>query len=95
MVARVPRRYARAPTPSRVRAPLPPASGSATIEGMKTVHEAAGGDAGLLALARAWHERCLADPVMSHPFDRAGSAAPGARSSNRNVAGSDHAPFPA
>ncbi len=37
---------------------------------MTTVHEAAGGDAGLLALARAWHERCLADPVASHPFDR-------------------------
>jgi hemoglobin len=36
---------------------------------MTTVHEAAGGSAGLLALARAWHERCLADPVMSHPFD--------------------------
>ena len=39
---------------------------------MTTVHEAAGGDAGLLALARAWHERCLADPVASHPFDHGG-----------------------
>ena len=36
---------------------------------MTTVYAAAGGDAGLLALARAWHERCLADPVASHPFD--------------------------
>ena len=35
---------------------------------MTTVFEAAGGDAGLLALARAWHARCLADPVASHPF---------------------------
>ncbi len=39
---------------------------------MSTVHEAAGGDPGLLALARAWHERCLADPVMSHPFSHPG-----------------------
>ena len=36
---------------------------------MTTVFDAAGGDAGLLALARAWHERCLADPVASHPFE--------------------------
>ena len=36
---------------------------------MSTVYEAAGGDAGLLALARAWHERCLSDPVASHPFE--------------------------
>jgi hemoglobin len=55
-----------------VQTPLPTASGWATIERMTTVHEAAGGDAGLLALARAWHERCLADPVASHPFDRGG-----------------------
>jgi hemoglobin len=39
---------------------------------MRTVHDAAGGDAGLLALARAWHARCLADPVASHPFGHAG-----------------------
>jgi len=37
-----------------------------------SVYEAAGGDAGLLALARAWHERCLADPVVSHPFSHGG-----------------------
>jgi hemoglobin len=36
---------------------------------MTSVYEAAGGADGLLALASAWHERCLADPVMSHPFD--------------------------
>ena len=39
---------------------------------MRTVHDAAGGDAGLLALARAWHARCLADPVASHPFGHGG-----------------------
>ena len=39
---------------------------------MTPVHEAAGGDTGLLALARAWHERCLADPMMSHPFSQPG-----------------------
>jgi hemoglobin len=37
-----------------------------------TVFEAAGGDAGLLALAHAWHERCLADPVVNHPFSHPG-----------------------
>ena len=35
---------------------------------MTTVYDAAGGDAGMLVLARAWHERCRADPVASHPF---------------------------
>ena len=39
---------------------------------MRTVHDAAGGRAGLLALARAWHARCLADPVASHPFGHGG-----------------------
>ena len=39
---------------------------------MRTVHDAAGGHAGLLALARAWHARCLADPVASHPFGHGG-----------------------
>lgn len=37
-----------------------------------TVFEAAGGEAGMLALAHAWHRRCLADPVMSHPFRHPG-----------------------
>jgi len=35
---------------------------------MATVFEAAGGAGGMLALARAWHRRCLADPIMQHPF---------------------------
>jgi hemoglobin len=33
-----------------------------------TLYEYAGGDAGLLRLARAHHERCLADPELNHPF---------------------------
>jgi hemoglobin len=34
----------------------------------QTVYDAAGGREGLLALAQAWHARCLADPVVSHAF---------------------------
>jgi hemoglobin len=33
-----------------------------------TVYEAAGGDAGLLRLAHAWHARVMADDVVSHAF---------------------------
>ena len=33
-----------------------------------TVFEAAGGETAFLALARAHHARCLADPVLNHPF---------------------------
>ena len=35
----------------------------------RTVYEAAGGSEALLRLAQAWHERCLADPIASHPFE--------------------------
>lgn len=35
---------------------------------MVTVYEAAGGFDGLLRLAEAWHERVLADEVVSHAF---------------------------
>jgi hemoglobin len=35
---------------------------------METVYDAAGGDDGLLRLAAAWHERVLADEVVSHAF---------------------------
>jgi hemoglobin len=35
---------------------------------MQTVYEAAGGDDGLLRLARAWHVRVMADEVVSHAF---------------------------
>ena len=37
---------------------------------MQTVYEAAGGATGMLDLARAWHERVLADEVVSHAFAR-------------------------
>jgi len=33
-----------------------------------TLFEYAGGEPAFLALARAHHERCLADPVLNHPF---------------------------
>ena len=35
---------------------------------MASVYEAAGGEAGLRALAAAWHARVLADEVVSHAF---------------------------
>ena len=35
---------------------------------MQTVYEAAGGAEGMLRLAHAWHERVLADEVVSHAF---------------------------
>ena len=35
---------------------------------MQSVYEAAGGSAGLLRLAEAWHARVLADEVVSHAF---------------------------
>jgi hemoglobin len=35
---------------------------------MQTVYEAAGGAEGLLGLAGAWHERVMADAVVSHAF---------------------------
>jgi hemoglobin len=34
----------------------------------ETLFDAVGGQQGVLALARAWHRRCLDDPVASHPF---------------------------
>jgi hemoglobin len=37
---------------------------------MTTVFEALGGAAGLLRLAAAWHERVLADEVVSHAFSQ-------------------------
>ena len=35
---------------------------------MASVYEAAGGDEGLLRLAKAWHERVMADEIVSHAF---------------------------
>ena len=37
-----------------------------------SIYEAAGGGPAFLALARAHHERCLADPVLNHPFSHPG-----------------------
>ncbi len=34
-----------------------------------TIYEAMGGAEALLALAEAWHKRCLADPILAHPFE--------------------------
>jgi hemoglobin len=36
-----------------------------------TIYEAVGGRDGLVALAHAWHRRCLDDPLASHPFSHA------------------------
>lgn len=36
--------------------------------GPTSVYEAAGGEAGMRALAHAWHERVLVDEVVSHAF---------------------------
>ncbi|HET6167611.1 MAG TPA: oxidoreductase [Marmoricola sp.] len=38
----------------------------------QSVYDAAGGGGALVALARAWHRRCLDDPMASHPFSHAG-----------------------
>ena len=35
-----------------------------------SLYEFAGGDEAFLALARAHHERCLADPLLNHPFSK-------------------------
>jgi len=37
-----------------------------------TIYEAAGGREALLALAHAWHLRCLDDPVVNHAFSHPG-----------------------
>jgi hemoglobin len=34
----------------------------------RSIFAAAGGEPGMLALAAAHHRRCLADPVLNHPF---------------------------
>ena len=36
--------------------------------GVQSVYEAAGGEAGLLRLAEAWHRRVMADEIVSHAF---------------------------
>src|SRR5262245_32862224 len=51
-------------SPSRRRCVVGPCD----VEQMQTVYEAAGGDAGLLRLAHAWHACVMADEVVSHAF---------------------------
>jgi hemoglobin len=34
----------------------------------QSIYEVAGGRQAFLDLAHAWHARCLADPIVSHPF---------------------------
>lgn len=34
----------------------------------RTIYDAVGGMPALIALADAWHERCLADPLVAHAF---------------------------
>jgi hemoglobin len=38
----------------------------------RSIFATAGGEAAFLALARAHHQRCLDDPVLSHPFSHPG-----------------------
>ena len=38
-----------------------------------SIYGFAGGDPAFLALASAFHARCLADPVLSHPFSHPGN----------------------
>jgi len=38
----------------------------------QTLYDAVGGRDALLALARAWHRRCLDDPMANHPFSHPG-----------------------
>ena len=42
----------------------------AILGGVTTLYEAIGGSEGLLRLAHAWHERVMADEVVSHAFSR-------------------------
>jgi hemoglobin len=37
-------------------------------KGTASIYEAAGGRQAFVALAHAWHARCLADPIVSHAF---------------------------
>lgn len=37
-----------------------------------SIYAAAGGADALVALAHAWHDRCLADPLAAHPFTHPG-----------------------
>ncbi|MGX6603386.1 group II truncated hemoglobin [Micromonosporaceae bacterium Da 78-11] len=40
---------------------------------MSSLYDAAGGGPAMLALAADFHARCLADPVLAHPFSHTGN----------------------
>ena len=42
--------------------------GGCQPDSMETLYDAAGGMDGMVRLAHAWHERVLADEVVSHAF---------------------------
>lgn len=49
---------------------MPEARSGPTISAVEqSIYEAVGGAEALLALAEAWHRRCLADPILAHPFE--------------------------
>ena len=50
------------------RGSLPSFGRCRRLDAMGTVFDAAGGTVGLVRLAAAWHERVMADPVVSHAF---------------------------
>ena len=35
----------------------------------ESIYEAMGGAPAVLAVAEAWHVRCLADPILAHAFE--------------------------
>jgi hemoglobin len=45
----------------------------ATDDARPSVFEAVGGEPAFLRLATAHHERCLADPLLNHPFSHPGN----------------------
>jgi hemoglobin len=47
---------------------MPVTAKGAMLRGMQTVYEAVGGADGLMRLAGAWHDRVMADEVVSHAF---------------------------
>src|SRR3954447_20246376 len=61
----------RVPRPGGQRV-LPAATRLGPTVTRPSVYEFAGGADAWLRLARAHHERCLADPVLSHPFSHPG-----------------------
>jgi hemoglobin len=52
---------------------ITPRSGAHNVDVPRpSLYEFAGGDAAIRAIAAAHHERCLLDPVLTHPFSHPG-----------------------